>query len=76
MNTTALITYWTMDGASNDIDRRFGSPVDILALVHGSSTELGVEASSVDVVPSQPNHPPLLVKKAGQDEWESLGEVA
>jgi hypothetical protein len=75
MNTTALITHWTMDGASNDIDRRFGSPVDILAIVHGSSTELGVEASSVDVVPSQ-NHPPLLVKKAGQDEWESLGEVA
>ena len=47
MNTTALITHWTMDGARGDLDRRFSPPVDILAAV----SELTPEPVEVKVEP-------------------------
>lgn len=76
MNTTALIAHWNMDGASSDLERRFRSSVDILAMVSEPATEESVEESSADASQSRADHSPLFVKQAGEDTWESLAEVA
>lgn len=69
MNTTALITHWTMDGARGDLDRRFSPSVDILAAVSELTPE-PVEAEVHMDAPAAPS--PLLVKRAGDDEWQPL----
>jgi hypothetical protein len=69
VNTTALITHWSMEGARRDLDVRFGSAVDILATVSEQSREsTDDEASEAPSAPSRP----LMVKQAGDDDWEPL----
>lgn len=64
-NTLALIRKWSMKGAREDLGGRFGSPVDILAIV----AERNEEAAS-DVAP--PATAPVLLKPAGEDDWRPL----
>jgi hypothetical protein len=69
VNTTALITHWTMEGARADLDRGFRPSVDILAAVSELSSDPVVEPASAEAQ-SQPT--PLLVKRAGEDDWQPL----
>jgi hypothetical protein len=71
VNTTGLITHWSMEGAMHDIDRRFGPAVDILAAV----AEPASEPLSETVQPAESTST-LLVKRAGDDEWQPLGAGA
>ena len=64
-NTLALIHQWSMDGARGDLEGRFGSSVDILAIV----AERGGDPSS-DVPPPAPS--PVLMKPADEDDWRPL----
>jgi hypothetical protein len=64
-NTLVLIHEWSMDGARGDLDGRFGSPLDIHALVAERS-----EKPSGEVPP--PTQSPLLMKPAGEDDWRPL----
>lgn len=64
-NTLVLIHEWSMDGARGDLDGRFGSPLDIHALVAERSDEPSGEVSP-------PDRPPLLMKPAGEDDWRPL----
>lgn len=71
MNTTALIDQWSMDGAASDIERRFESAVDIIALV----SELPDEPADVPDADDESAEAPadtLLVKRAGEDDWQPL----
>lgn len=67
-NTLALIREWSMDGAGGDLDGRFASPVDIHAMV--SERE---EGQNGEVAPPTP--PPLLLKRAGEDDWQLHDEA-
>jgi hypothetical protein len=69
VNTTDLITHWTMGDDEPDLDRSFAPSVDILAAVSERSTEAesDVDAPEPDVVRS-----PLLVKRADEDDWQPL----
>jgi hypothetical protein len=60
-NTLVLIHEWSMDGARGDLDGRFGSPVDIHAVV--------AERRDEPAEGSPPAPPPLMLKPAGEDEW-------
>ena len=62
----ALIRQWSMDGARDELNRRFESPVDTLTLV----PELDDEPRSE--VPPPPAPAPVLVKLAGGDDWQPL----
>jgi hypothetical protein len=64
-NTLALIRKWSMEGAREDFEGRFGSPVDIHALV-GVRTE---ERADHAPLPAQA---PVLMKPAGEDDWRPL----
>ena len=64
-NMLALIREWSMDGARGDLESRFGSVVDIHAIVAERS-----EKTAVEVPPPEP--PPLLMKPAGEDDWRPL----
>jgi hypothetical protein len=64
-NTTALIGAWSMDGARDDLDGRFRSPLDILAIVSARRDEPADEVAP-------PTRPPLLLKPAGEDDWLPL----
>ena len=64
-NTLALIRRWSMDGARDDLDGRFGSPLDIHAAVAGRTEEPGNEVGP-------PAPPPLLMKPADEDDWRPL----
>ena len=66
-NTTALIAAWSMDGARSDLDGRFGSPVDIHAVVAERDRQ---ERAAEPVPPSE--SPPLLVKAADAADWKLL----
>ena len=64
-NTLALIGKWSIDGTRGDLDGRFGSPLDIRAIV----AERREEASSQIPPPAQPA---VLMKPAGEDDWRPL----
>jgi hypothetical protein len=64
-HTLALIGRWSMEGARGDLGGRFGSPLDLHAIVSERSEEPGSE-----VPPPAP--PPLLLKPAGEDDWRPL----
>lgn len=61
----SLVRKWSMAGAVGDLSGRFGSLVDIHALVaerdEGPSGEL-----------PQPAQAPVLLKRAGEDGWQPL----
>jgi hypothetical protein len=61
INTTQLIEHWTMDGAERDIDGRFRTTDDILAV-------LGSQHDAPRAAPV-----PLQVRGAGEEDWTSLG---
>jgi hypothetical protein len=63
MDPLALIRKWSMEGALGDLQDRFGLPVDINAIVAERSEE-----PRSDVSP--PTQPPLLLKPAGEDDWQ------
>jgi hypothetical protein len=65
LNTLALIREWSMDGADADLNGRFGSPVDIHALVAEYGESAGSEAR-----PPEPSS--VLMKPAGEDDWTPL----
>ena len=65
-HTLALIGRWSMEGARDDLDGRFGSPLDIHAIVAERSEEEPIS----EVPPPVP--PPLLMKPAGEDDWRPL----
>jgi hypothetical protein len=56
-NRLALIRSWSMDGACEDVDRRFESSPDMEAL--------GVERAEDEL-------PPTLLKPTGGDGWRPL----
>lgn len=62
----ALIRQWSMAGAPGDLDGHFGTPPDIHALVAERHEEPGAEA------PPEPGPAPLLMKPAGEDDWQIL----
>jgi hypothetical protein len=64
-NTTALIGKWSMDGAHGFVVGGFRSSLDILAIVSARSHE----PSSV---PAAPTPAPLLLKPAGEGDWQPL----
>lgn len=64
-NTLALIRNWTMDGARGDLEGRFGSPVDIHAIVGDRGEEPGSEARPAATSP-------VLMKPAGEEDWRPL----
>ena len=64
-NMLALIRQWSMDGARDDLEGRFGSAVDINAIVAERNEDPAVE------VPA-PEPPPLLMKPVGEDDWLPL----
>jgi hypothetical protein len=65
MDPLALIRKWSMEGARGDLQGRFGSLVDINAIVAERSAEPRSDVSS-------PTQPPLLLKPAGEDDWQPL----
>jgi hypothetical protein len=69
VNTTDLITHWTMGDDEPDLDRSFAPSVDILAAVSDRSPD-----PEPDVGSSEPEvaRSPLLVKRAGEDDWQPL----
>jgi hypothetical protein len=69
VNTTALITHWTMGDDEPDLDRSFAPSVDILAAVSERSTEPDAEAAPQE---AEDHRGPLLVKRAGEDDWQPL----
>jgi hypothetical protein len=66
MNTTRLISQWSMDGARTDLHRGFHSAVDILAALAGRSDEPAAPPSESAVTDA------LLVKPAGGGDWQPL----
>ena len=66
VNTTALISNWSMAGARSELERRFGSAPDIVAAV----------AESLDRGPVRIPAAPLMVKPAGEGEWRPLAADA
>jgi hypothetical protein len=66
VNTLTLISEWSMDGASGDLNGGFRSPVDIFEMV-GEQTP---PPSSTSERPPVHKESPLLVKRAGEDEWQ------
>jgi hypothetical protein len=69
VNTTDLITHWTMGDDEPDLHRSFAPSVDILAAVSERSTEADAEA---DPPEDEVARSPLLVKRAGEDDWQPL----
>jgi hypothetical protein len=66
VDTLALIRKWSMDGARDDVADRFGSSVDINAIVAQRGEEAKEEGS-----PTAPA--PVLLKPAGEDDgWQPL----
>jgi hypothetical protein len=66
VNTLALIRKWSMDGARDDLGDRFGSFVDINAIVAERD-----EDATEEVPPPAPA--PVLLKRAGEDDgWLPL----
>lgn len=64
-NTMSLIQSWSMDGASADLDGRFGSSRDNYALASEHDDEPASEAAP-------PAQAPLMMKPAGEDGWRPL----
>jgi hypothetical protein len=69
VNTTDLITHWTMGDDEPDLDWGFAPSVDILAAVSERSTDANAE---VDASEDEVARGPLLVKRAGEDDWQPL----
>jgi hypothetical protein len=65
MNTTALIGEWHMGETDRELDGRFHSNVDILAVLSGRDSEPSVPAPV-------PSAQPVLMKRAGDADWEPL----
>jgi hypothetical protein len=64
-NTLALIRKWSMAGARSDLDRHFGSPVDIHAMVAERDGEQANDGASDE-------RAPLFLKPADEDGWRPL----
>jgi hypothetical protein len=64
MNTTKLISQWSMSGARRDVGGRFRATDDIAAVIadHRPAPEPIAAASS------------FLIKGSDEDGWEPLGE--
>lgn len=69
VNTTNLITQWTMEGAGRDLGRTFAPAVDIVATVSGLASEDGIDETT-------PASRPLLLKSADGSEWLPLAAGA
>ena len=65
MNTTTLIGEWHMGGTDRELHGRFHSNVDILAVLSGRDSEPSVPAPA-------PSDQPLLMKRAGDEDWQPL----
>ena len=59
-----LIRQWSMAGALDDVERDFGSPVDI-------HTAVG-ERPNASEMSQPPDQPPVLLKSAGDGDWHPL----
>jgi hypothetical protein len=66
MNTTRLISQWSMDGARTDLRHGFRSAVDIVAALSGRSNEPAAPTSESAGTDG------LLVKPAGGGDWQPL----
>jgi hypothetical protein len=62
MNTTKLISQWSMQGAGRGIDGRFRKTDDILEILASNRAGLAPAVS-----------PTLQVRGADEDDWKSLG---
>lgn len=69
VNTTNLITQWTMDGAGRDLGRTFAPVADIAATVSELASEVGIAETA-------PAPRPLLLKGADGGEWLPLAAGA
>ena len=69
VHTLTLISQWSMDGAPGDLNGGFRSPVDILEIVGGRTTQ---PPSSPIEQPPVHTESQLLVKRAGDDDWQPL----
>ena len=64
MNTTELISHWSMSDGSLDLSGRFRSGVDILGAIASRASE--------DEVQAEPERAPLLLKRADEEHWAPL----
>jgi hypothetical protein len=64
MNTTKLISHWSMSGARRDVAGRFRATDDIGAVIAGNQS-----TPAPFVVET-----PFLVKGLDEDSWQPLGE--
>ena len=65
MNTTGLISNWSMAGAREELQRRYAPATDILAAVAEGDDEPQDDATS-----APQSH--VMVKRAGEDDWQPL----
>jgi hypothetical protein len=65
MNTTKLISHWSMSGALHDVHGRFRATDDILAVIenHEPTPE-----------PTRPAGSSYLIKGSDEENWQSAGE--
>jgi hypothetical protein len=69
MNTTRLIRNWSMEGALDELNRRFAPPAtDIIAAVAEGESEPAGDAAVTD----DPARSYVLVKRPGEDDWQPL----
>jgi hypothetical protein len=64
MNTTKLITQWSMRGAPHDLGGRFRATDDIRAVIADNEPPLGPAAAASS----------FLIKGSDTDGWRPLGE--
>jgi hypothetical protein len=64
MNTTKLISHWSMSGALHDDDGRFRVIDDIGAVIEDTSTP----------EPAPPAGSSFLIKGSDEESWQPLGE--
>jgi hypothetical protein len=73
MNTTDLISEWSMDGADRDVAGRFRSTGDFLALFEDERPSApAADAPLPGNDRPTSSHAPLLVKRADEEDWQPL----
>jgi len=65
MNTTKLISHWSMSGALHDVDGGFRAIDDIGAAIDGNQPA---------PEPTAPARPSFLIKASDDESWQPLGE--
>jgi hypothetical protein len=65
MNTTKLISHWSMSGALHDVDGRFRAIDDIGAAIEGNQPA---------PEPTAPARPSFLIKASDDEGWQPLGD--